>query len=191
MKRCSWVPSDNGLYCDYHDKEWGKPIYEDQALFELLCLESYQSGLSWLTVLKKRQAFRQVFHHYDIEAVSDDIEAVSAFTQEEMIAALKNPAIIRHRLKLEATVNNARAVQEIQKEFGTLSSYLWEFVEGQPLDNLVNKDNPVPAQSALSVVLARDLKKRGFKFLGPTTIYSFMQASGMINDHEEDCSFRY
>ncbi|MDV5976171.1 UNVERIFIED_CONTAM: DNA-3-methyladenine glycosylase I [Streptococcus canis] len=183
MKRCSWVPENNQLYCDYHDLEWGQPLHDDRDFFELLCLESYQSGLSWLTVLKKRQAFRTVFHHYDIAAVA-------AFTLEEMADALQNPSIIRHRLKLEATVNNAIAVQKIQEEFGSFSAYLWDFVGGQPLDNLVNQDHLVPAQTDLSVRLAKDLKKRGFKFLGPTTVYSFMQASGLVNDHEETCAFK-
>ncbi|BBE41285.1 DNA-3-methyladenine glycosylase I [Streptococcus dysgalactiae] len=183
MKRCSWVPKANQLYCDYHDLEWGHPLDDDRDFFELLCLESYQSGLSWLTVLKKRQAFRTVFHHYDIAAVA-------AFTLEEMADALQNPSIIRHRLKLEATVNNAKAVQKIQEEFGSFTTYLWDFVGGKPIDNLVNQEHPVPAQTDLSVRLAKDLKKRGFRFLGPTTVYSFMQASGLVNDHEETCAFK-
>ncbi len=182
MKRCSWVPKDNQLYCDYHDLEWGQPLHDDGDFFELLCLESYQSGLSWLTVLKKRQAFRTVFHHYDIASVA-------AFTSEEMADALENPSIIRHKLKLAATVNNAIAVQKIQEEFGSFSTYLWNFVGGRPINNLVNQENLVPAQTELSIRLAKDLKKRGFKFLGPTTVYSFMQASGLVNDHEEACVF--
>ncbi|KKC16563.1 DNA-3-methyladenine glycosylase I [Streptococcus dysgalactiae] len=183
MKRCSWVPKDNQLYCDYHDLEWGHPLDDDRDFFELLCLESYQSGLSWLTVLKKRQAFRTVFHDYDISAVA-------AFTDQEIADALQNPSIIRHKLKLAATVNNAIAVQKIQKEFGSFTTYLWDFVGGKPIDNLVNQEHPVPAQTDLSVCLAKDLKKRGFRFLGPTTVYSFMQASGLVNDHEETCAFK-
>ncbi|MGT2935587.1 DNA-3-methyladenine glycosylase I [Streptococcus castoreus] len=183
MKRCSWVPENNQLYCDYHDFEWGRPLHDDRDLFELLCLESYQSGLSWLTVLKKRQAFKTVFHNYDIAAVA-------AFTQEEMADALQNTAIIRHRLKLEATINNAAAVLKIQKEFGSFSAYLWDFIGGKPIDNLVNQEYPILSPNDLSVKLAKDLKKRGFKFLGPTTVYSFMQASGLVNDHEEDCAFK-
>ncbi|MFL4359049.1 DNA-3-methyladenine glycosylase I [Streptococcus uberis] len=182
-KRCSWVPSENELYCRYHDEEWGKPLYEDRALFELLCLESYQSGLSWLTVLKKRSAFKEVFYNYDIAKVA-------RFRQREMAVAMQNPSIIRHRQKLAATVNNAQAVLNLQKEFGTFSAYLWDFVGGKPIHNLVNQAHPVPTQNDLSKKLAKDLKKRGFKFLGPTTVYSFLQASGMINDHEEGCSFK-
>lgn len=183
MKRCAWVPQDNKLYCDYHDLEWGRPVYDDRALFELLCLESYQSGLSWLTVLKKRPAFRSVFHHYDISAVA-------SFSEQEMAVALQNAAIIRHKPKLIATVNNAVAVQHIQQEYGSFSTYLWSFVGGQPIDRLVNDDNPAPAQTDLSLKLSKDLKKRGFKWLGPTTVYSFMQAAGLVNDHEENCEFR-
>lgn len=183
MKRCSWVPLDNPLYCNYHDLEWGKPLHNDQALFELLCLESYQSGLSWLTVLRKRPAFNAVFHNYDIDYVAQ-------FSQAEMASALQNPQIIRHRLKLSATVNNAQAVQKVKAEFGSFDAYLWSFVGGNPIDNLVNQEHTVPTQTDLSVKLAKDLKKRGFKFLGPTTIYSFMQASGMVNDHESTCHFK-
>lgn len=183
VKRCSWVPRDNQLYCQYHDKEWGKPLYDDQALFELLCLESYQSGLSWLTVLKKRSAFKEVFHNYDIKKVAQ-------FSQKEMAAALKNPAIIRHQLKLEATVNNAQAVLKLQEEFGSFSAFLWQFIGGKPIQHVVNASHPMPSQTDLSLALAKVLKEAGFKFLGPTTVYSFLQASGMVNDHEEDCQFK-
>lgn len=182
-KRCAWVPVDNQLYCDYHDKEWGKPIYDDQKLFEILCLESYQSGLSWLTILRKRPAFNQVFHNYEIAKVAQ-------FTEDEMADALQNQGIIRHRLKLAATVNNAQALLKMQEAGLSFSDYLWGFVGGESINNLVDLQHPVPAQTDLSVALAKDLKKRGFKFLGPTTIYSFMQASGMVNDHESTCSFK-
>ncbi|VTS42898.1 DNA-3-methyladenine glycosylase I [Streptococcus pseudoporcinus] len=183
VQRCHWVPVDNTLYCAYHDKEWGKPIYDDQKLFELLCLESYQSGLSWLTVLKKRPAFNKVFHNYDVNRVA-------LFSSKEMADALQNPLIIRHRLKLEATVNNAKAVQRIQEDYGSFSDFLWGFVHYHSIDNLVNKDHPAPAQTNLSIALAKALKKHGFKFLGPTIVYSFMQASGMVNDHEENCAYK-
>ncbi|WNZ89925.1 DNA-3-methyladenine glycosylase I [Streptococcus iniae] len=183
MKRRSWVPQSNKLYCDYHDLEWGKPIFDDRELFELLCLESYQSGLSWLTVLKKRQAFRQVFSNYDIDKVAQ-------FSEVQIAEALQNSAIIRHRLKLTATVKNAKAVKVIQEEFGSFSAYLWGFCDGKPLVNIVNSSHPVATQTDLSKALAKDLKKRGFAFLGPTTVYSFMQASGMVNDHEDTCDFK-
>ena len=153
VNRCRWVPTNNKLYCDYHDKEWGKPIGDDQKLFELLCLESYHSGLSWLTVLNKRQAFNHVFHDYDIERVA-------RFSLSELEDALQNPDIIRHKLKLEATVNNAPTYKD------------------------------VPSSTDLSQQIAKNLKKRGFKFLGPTTIYSFLQAAGFVNDHENNCDFK-
>ena len=183
VNRCRWVPTNNKLYCDYHDKEWGKSIGDDQKLFELLCLESYQSGLSWLTVLNKRQAFNRVFHNYDIERVAQ-------FSLSELEEALQNPDIIRHKLKLEATVNNAKQVLKLQDEFGSLSHYFWHFFDGKPLINNVPTYKDVPSSTALSQQIANNLKKRGFKFLGPTTIYSFLQAAGFVNDHENNCDFK-
>ena len=141
VNRCRWVPTNNKLYCDYHDKEWGKPIGDDQKLFELLCLESYQSGLSWLTVLNKRQAFNRVFHDYNIERVAQ-------FSLSELEDALQNPDIIRHKLKLEATVNNAKQVLKIQDEFGSLSHYFWHFFDGKPLINNVNCFIPTDCQQS-------------------------------------------
>ncbi|TWT13411.1 DNA-3-methyladenine glycosylase I [Streptococcus sp. sy010] len=179
MQRCSWVPVDNDLYCRYHDEEWGRPIYDDQSLFEMLCLESYQSGLSWLTVLKKRPAFRQAFHDYDISRVA-------AMTEADLEELLTNPAIIRHRMKLAATINNAKALLILQQE-RSFSDYLWQFVGGESQDNQVTDYRQLANQTEVSKALAKDLKKRGFKFLGPTTIYSFMQAVGMVNDHEITC----
>ena len=173
VNRCRWVPTNNKLYCDYHDKEWGKPIGDDQKLFELLCSESYQSGLSWLTV----------FHDYDIERVAQ-------FSLSELEDALQNPDIIRHKLKLEATVNNAKQVLKIQDEFGSLSHYFWHFFDGKPLINNVPTYKDVPSSTDLSQQIAKNLKKRGFKFLGPTTIYSFLQAAGFVNDHENNCDFK-
>ncbi|MGT2926756.1 DNA-3-methyladenine glycosylase I [Streptococcus cuniculipharyngis] len=184
MTRCSWVPEDNALYCQYHDEEWGRPLTDDQALFELLCLESYQSGLSWLTVLKKRPAFRQAFYNYDIGRVAQ-------MTAADLEKLLQNPALIRHRLKLAATINNAKAMQVLQEEEGSFSHYLWGFVNHHPLDNQVSDYKQVPNQTVLSQALAKDLKKRGFKFLGPVTLYSFMQAAGLVNDHELSCDYHF
>lgn len=178
-QRCSWVNMNNPLYVAYHDTEWGKPVYDDQTLFELLCLESYQSGLSWETVLNKREAFRQVFHQYEITRVA-------AMTAEDLALALQNPAIIRHRKKLEATVANASGVKRLQTEFGSFSAYLWDFVKQGTVANTL-AELELPQKQAIAKHLAKDLKKRGFQFLGPTTVYSFMQASGMVNDHEPDC----
>lgn len=183
MTRCSWVPSDNQLYSNYHDFEWGKPVYDDQKLFELLCLESYQSGLSWLTVLRKRQAFNNVFFNYDIEKVAQ-------MSESDIAAVLQNPSIIRHRLKLESSVNNAKAVLLIQEEYESFSNILWAYVGKKPIVNTINEKNLVPSQSELSHKLAKDLKKRGFKFLGPTTVYSFLEAAGFINDHEDSCDYK-
>lgn len=179
MQRCSWVPVDNDLYCRYHDEEWGRPVYDDQTLFEMLCLESYQSGLSWLIVLKKRPAFRQAFHDYDVAKVA-------AMTEADLERLLTNPAIIRHRMKLAATINNAKALLELQKE-QSFSDYLWQFVDGRSQNHLVTDYRQVPSQTATSQALAKDLKKRGFQFLGPVTLYSFMQAVGLVNDHEITC----
>lgn len=182
-QRCSWVNMSNPLYITYHDTEWGKPVYDDQTLFELLCLESYQSGLSWETVLNKREAFRQVFHGYEIDRVS-------CFTEEELASALQNPGIIRHRKKLEATVANASAVKRIQAEFGSFSAYLWAFVDLPQAVRGETSHQELLSKTELSIALAKDLKKRGFRFLGPTTVYAFMQASGMVNDHELGCFCR-
>lgn len=180
MNRCRWVSVDNALYCQYHDEEWGRPLYDDQALFELLCLESYQSGLSWLTVLKKRPAFQQAFHDYEIAKVAQ-------MTDHDLEKLLENPAIIRHRLKLSATIHNAKAVLQLQQEFGSFSNYLWTWVNFTPVVHQVTDYTSMPNQNQLSQNLAKDLKKRGFKFLGSVTIYSFLQAAGLINDHEVSC----
>ncbi|EHJ55855.1 DNA-3-methyladenine glycosylase I [Streptococcus urinalis FB127-CNA-2] len=155
MKRCSWVPKNNTLYCDYHDNEWGKLVKDDNKLFELLCLESYQSGLSWWTVLKKREAFKSVFYHYQIDQVA-------LFTDEEMTNALKNPDIIRHRLKLETTVNNANMILKIQSEFGSFFDYIWHFVGKKVIVHSVNDSQQVLSQNLLSQSLSKDLKKKRF-----------------------------
>ncbi|PZO94501.1 MAG: 3-methyladenine DNA glycosylase [Streptococcus pyogenes] len=183
MKRCSWVPKGNHQYEAYHDLEWGKPLTDDRALFELLCLETYQAGLSWATVLKKRQAFCQVFHNYEIASVGQ-------MGAQDLANALENPQIIRHKQKLQATITNAKAVRIIQQERGSFANYLWEFVGGEVIMNRVDAQHPVPAQTQLSQQLAKDLKKRGFAFVGPTTVYAFLEAAGFVNDHEVDCDFR-
>ncbi|HHL0623148.1 TPA: DNA-3-methyladenine glycosylase I [Streptococcus agalactiae] len=183
MKRCSWVNLDNPLYVAYHDKEWGRAVHDDHVLFELLCLETYQSGLSWETVLNKRQEFRQVFHHYNIEKVA-------AMSDADLEIILQNPRVIRHRLKLFSARQNARSIILIQKEFGSFDRYIWSFVDNKVQVNSVNNYNDVPASTTLSERLSKDLKKRGFKFVGPTCLYSFIQAAGMVNDHENICDFK-
>ena len=183
MKRCSWVNLDNPLYVAYHDKEWGRAVHDDHVLFELLCLETYQSGLSWETVLNKRQEFRQVFHHYNIEKVA-------AMSDADLEIILQNPRVISHRLKLFSTRQNARSIILIQKEFGSFDRSIWSFVDNKVQVNSVNNYNDVPASTTLSERLSKDLKKRGFKFVGPTCLYSFIQAAGMVNDHENICDFK-
>ena len=174
VNRCRWVPTNNKLYCDYHDKEWGKPIGDDQKLFELLCLESYQSGLSWLTVLNKRQAFNRVFHDYDIERVA-------RLSLSELEDALQNPDIIRHKLKLEATVNNAKQVLKIQDEFGSLSHYFWHFFDGKPLINNVPTYKDVPSSTDLSQHDCQKSKKREVQIFRTVLLYiHFYKSAGFV-----------
>jgi len=182
-KRWCCVKRNNPLYVAYHDEEWGQPLHDDQALFELLCMETYQSGLSWETVLNKRQAFRESFHGYQIQAVAE-------MTDGELEALLENPAIIRNRAKLFATRANAQAFLQIQKTFGSFDAYLWSFVEGKTIVNDVPDYHLAPAKTALSEKLAKDLKKQGFKFTGPVAVLSFLQAAGLIDDHENDCEWK-
>lgn len=181
-KRCSWCGNDP-LYVAYHDKEWGVPIYDDAKLFEFLILETFQAGLSWITVLRKRKNFRKAFDNFNYKIISNYKEAKF----EEL---LKDAGIIRNKLKIKATISNAIAFMEVQQEFGSFSSYIWKFTEGKPIKNKWKNLSEVPAKTELSDELSKDLKKRGFKFVGSTVIYAHMQATGMINDHVEDC-FRY
>ena len=178
-KRCGWVKMNNPLYVAYHDEEWGQPLHDDQALFELLCMETYQAGLSWETVLNKRQAF----HDYQVQGVAD-------MTDEELEALMDNPAIIRNRAKIFATRANAQAFLQVQAEFGTFDAYLWSFVGGKTIVNDVPDYSQAPAKTALSEKLSKDLKKRGFKFTGPVAVLSFLQAAGLVDDHENDCEWK-
>ncbi|MFN3882339.1 MAG: DNA-3-methyladenine glycosylase I [Nitrincola lacisaponensis] len=182
MKRCGWC-SDDPLYIAYHDQEWGVPVYDDRHLFEMLILEGAQAGLSWITILRKREAYREAFHQFDVERVA-------AYTDADIERLLANPGIVRNRLKIEAAIRNARGVLAIQAEEGSLSDYLWQFVGGQPIRNHWPDLKSIPAQTPESTNMSRALKKRGFNFVGPTICYAFMQAVGMVNDHEQSC-FRY
>ncbi|AXQ79606.1 DNA-3-methyladenine glycosylase I [Streptococcus chenjunshii] len=182
MKRCGWVKENNPLYVEYHDKEWGQPLHDERALFELFCLETYQAGLSWETVLNKRSAFKQVFADYEIEKVA-------AMSDDQLEAILENPNIIRNRLKIFATRANAQAFLEIQKKFGSFDSYIWTFVGYETIHNQIADYKMAPAKTALSEKIAKDLKKQGCKFVGPVAVYSFLQAAGLVNDHEENCVF--
>lgn len=177
--RCKWV-SDDPLYIEYHDKEWGRPVYNDDTLFEFLILETFQAGLSWITVLKKRENFREALDGFNLNKISE-------YTEDKCIELQNNPGIIRNKLKIKATVSNAIAYKQIQKEFGTFSKYIWGFVEEQPIQNAFKTVKEVPANTELSDIISKDLKKRGFKFVGSTVIYAFMQAIGMVNDHTTDC----
>ncbi len=177
--RCGWCLSSD-LYKKYHDLEWGKPVYEDDLLFEFLILETFQAGLSWITILNKRENFRQAFDGFEYKKIAQ----YSEIKEEEL---LQNSGIIRNKLKVKSAITNAIAFIKIQEEFGSFSNYIWRFVDGKPIINNPKNLNDVPATSAISDALSKDLKKRGFKFVGSTVMYAFMQATGMINDHVEDC----
>ncbi len=180
--RCEW-PTSDPLLIKYHDKEWGAPIKNDRKVFEFLVLESAQAGLSWITILRKREGYKKAFAGFDPKKVAQ-------FTKQDVARLIKNPAIIRNRLKIEATINNAKRFLEVQKEFGSFSKYMWSFVKGMPMDGKRKKLKDLPAVTKEAEVWAKDLKKRGFKFLGPTVCYAHMQAVGMANDHTIDC-FRH
>lgn len=177
--RCNWVSNDE-LYIKYHDEEWGKPVYDDKVLFEFLVLESFQAGLSWITILKKRENFRKAFDKFNDKKIVK-------YNDAKIEELLQNEGIIRHRGKIEATINNARVFQEIQKEFGSFSEYLWSYVNRKQIDNKLKSIKDAVAKTEISDALAKDLKKRGFKFMGSTTVYAFMQAVGMVNDHVTSC----
>ncbi len=182
LKTCEW-PGNDPLMIRYHHEEWGVPVHDDRKLFEFLVLESAQAGLSWKTILHKREGYRKLFAAFDPKKVA-------RFDKQDIERCLKNPAIIRNRLKIEATVNNAKRFLEVQKECGSFSDYMWQFVDGKPIDGKRKSLKEIPAITKEAELWAKDLKKRGFKFLGPTVIYAHMQAVGMANDHIVDC-FRY
>lgn len=177
--RCDWCKGDD-LYIKYHDEEWGVPVHDDRTHFEFLVLESMQSGLSWLTILRKRENFRVAFDGFDPEKVAQ-------YNEAKIQELLQNEGIIRNRKKIEAAVNNARRFLQVQKEFGTFDKYIWGFTDGQVINNHYESISQVPATSALSDQLSKDMKKRGFKFLGSVTLYAHLQAIGIINDHLDKC----
>ena len=180
VKRCGWCTSDE-IYIRYHDEEWGRPIHDDRLLFEFLVLEGAQAGLSWLTVLKKREHYRKVFSNFDPEKVA-------RFTESKIEKLLNDPGIIRNRLKVNSAVKNAKAFLKIQKEFGSFDKYIWQFVGGKPIKNKYKTIKQVPATTAISDAMSKDLKKRGFSFVGSTICYAYMQAVGMVNDHLVTCN---
>ena len=179
MKRCAWV-TDDPLYQQYHDEEWGQPSFDDEHLFEMLILEGAQAGLNWLTILKKRQGYKKAFDNFNAEKMA-------RYSPKKIEALLQNPDIIRNKLKVNAAVSNARAYLEVKKEFASFADYIWQFVDGQPIINHWKTLADIPASTTESEAMSRDLKKRGFKFVGPTICYAFMQAVGMVNDHTADC----
>ncbi len=183
LTRCAWVPLDDALYVDYHDREWGVPVYDDRKLFEFLILEAFQAGLSWRTVLHKRENFRKAFDGFDPQKV--------AFYDDAKVNELMNNAgIIRNRLKILAAINNARAFLKIQEKYGSFKDYIWRFTDGKPIVNHWKSDDEVPARTELSDIMSKDLKQHGFKFVGSTIVYAHAQATGMVNDHITSC-FRH
>lgn len=180
--RCSWSGKDP-LYIAYHDTEWGVPVYEDAKLFEFLILETFQAGLSWITVLKKRENFRKAFDNFNYKKIA-------RYNEKKFDELIQDIGIIRNKLKIRATISNAHSFMEVQKEFGSFSKYIWSFTKGKPIKNRWKSLDEIPATTPLADLISKDLKKRGFKFVGPTVIYAHMQATGMVNDHITSC-YRY
>ncbi|MGA4518446.1 DNA-3-methyladenine glycosylase I [Solibacillus silvestris] len=180
MERCSWVKLDEPIYVKYHDEEWGVPVYDDRKLFEMLCLEGAQAGLSWLTILKRREGYLAAFDQFDAEKIVQ--------YDEEKLEALRNDErIIRNRLKIKSVVTNAESFMAIQKQYGSFSNYIWSFVDGKPMINSWESFGQVPVTTEISDRMSKQLKKDGFKFVGSTICYSYMQAVGMVNDHTANC----
>jgi DNA-3-methyladenine glycosylase I len=184
LSRCPWVDLTKPDYVSYHDHEWGVPIHDDRTIFEFLTLELTQAGLSWYTILRKRENYRIAFKNFDPEKISK-------FGNKELNHLLENPGIIRNRAKILATINNAQRFLEVQNEFGSFDAYIWRFVDGKPIINEINKLDDYQAKTEISDKLSKDLKDRGFKFLGSTICYAHMQATGMVNDHSNNCFRKY
>lgn len=182
LNRCEWCLKDD-LYLQYHDQEWGVPVHEEQKLFEFLILEGVQAGLSWLTVLRKREAYREAFDDFNPQKVA-------CYSQNKILELLNNNGIIRNRLKIEATVKNAQAFLTVQEKLGGFDRYIWDFIDGQTIHNNFEKLKDIPAETEISRIISKDMKKRGFSFVGSTIIYAHMQATGMVNDHLISC-YRY
>ncbi|WP_150452294.1 DNA-3-methyladenine glycosylase I [Arenibacter lacus] len=180
--RCGWCKGD-ALYEKYHDTEWGVPVRDDATLFEFLILETFQAGLSWITILRKRENFRKAFDQFDYHKIAQ-------YSEDKIASLLQDSGIVRNKLKIRATINNAQQFIKIQEAYGSFSAYIWGFVNGQPIKNKIENYKDTPPTTPLSDLISKDLKKRGFKFVGSTVIYAHMQATGMVNDHEISC-FRY
>ncbi|MFW5799205.1 MAG: DNA-3-methyladenine glycosylase I [Spirochaetota bacterium] len=181
--RCAWVPDNDELYKKYHDKEWGVPIHNDRKLFEFLVLDGMQAGLSWITILRKRENFRKAFDNFDASKIAE-------YNDDKINELLANKGIIRNKLKIRAVIDNAKAYLKIKKDFGSFDEYIWSFVNGKTIQNEWKSDDEVPAETEISKNMSKDMKKKGFKFVGPTICYAFMQAAGLVNDHITKC-FRY
>lgn len=177
--RCFWV-TDSKIYQEYHDNEWGVPVFDDAILFEFLLLETFQAGLNWLTILNKRENFRKAFDDFDYQKIA-------TYSESKYQELLQNERIIRNRLKIQSAITNAQLFMEIQAEFGSFSSFIWSYVDGKPIVNCFHQKGEVPAKTTISDKISKDLKKRGFKFVGSTVMYAFMQAVGMVNDHTRNC----
>lgn len=179
-KRCSWAGTTNELMIRYHDEEWGRPVHDDQLLYEFLILEGAQAGLSWSTVLNKRENYRKALDHFDYKKIAQ-------YSEDKITELLQNEGIIRNKLKINSAINNARRFMEVQKEFGSFDKYIWQFVDFKPIQNNIKSMGEIPASTDLSTKISKDLKKRKFNFIGTTIMYAFMQAVGMVNDHLENC----
>ncbi len=182
VRRCAWAGKTKPLMIEYHDKEWGRPVHDDRLLFEFLILEGAQAGLSWETILNKRENYRKAFNNFDAKKVAK-------YDKAKQQTLLKNPGIVRNRLKVSSAVSNAQAFLAVQKEFGSFDKYIWQFVGGKPRRNALKSQKEIQARTAESDAMSKDLKKRGFRFVGTTICYAFMQAVGMVNDHTADCEF--
>jgi DNA-3-methyladenine glycosylase I len=181
-QRCFWV-SDSSLYKVYHDKEWGTPVFEDATLFEFLILETFQAGLSWVTILNKRENFRKAFDNFDYEKIA-------AYPAHKYESLLRDTGIVRNKLKIQSAIHNAQLFMDVQEEFGSFSKFIWAYVGGEPILNKFQSKAAIPATTPLSDTISKDMKRRGFKFVGATVIYAYMQAIGMVNDHTAGC-FKY
>ncbi len=179
-KRCAWVNLNNTVYIDYHDREWGRPVHDDKLHFEMLTLEGAQAGLSWETVLGKRERYREVFFNFDPKKVAN-------ISEKKVSQLLEDTGIIRNRLKVESTVSNAKAFLVTQKEFGSFDKFIWSYINGKPVVSSFKTLKDYPSSTELSTRISKDLKKRGFRFVGPTIIYAYLQAAGLVNDHSKDC----
>jgi DNA-3-methyladenine glycosylase I len=182
LMRCEW-PGIDPLYVKYHDEEWGRPVYDDETLFEFLILEGFQAGLSWITILRKRDNFRKAFDNFDFHKIA-------GYSDDDFQRLLQNEGIIRNRLKIKAAITNAQAFLRVREEFGSFSRYIWRFTDGKPIVNHFESLKDIPASTPLSDQISKDLKKRGFKFVGSTIVYAHMQATGMVNDHVVGCAIR-